>query len=428
MFSRSWSAACPPSVKSVSGTSPETFHIAPLNEGSSCFRTPTENHVWMQLIWKEESGPQLQLYNLLFGVGGIVAPFICEPFLSSRYVHVDSLQSVRYPSSIDVGNSFLANLCETDNIIDCSDRIIPSSNDLLALNITSDLYKAGTQDFNTTLPSSTAATVQSFEGARTPSRIHLAYAIFGGIFILNGLSFAFSYRLDKTDPKPDKNPAASADDLPKKSKYIIIVLLAIYMLLGVADEITLTAFLPTFVVRNENLRFTKSEAAFLSSAFWMSYTVSRLLATILSFKWSPGKIMVFFHAIYMAATIALLAFVNSSRIAVWIGSILVAFGLSPFFGNVTIWGVQYILLTHKYMSVLMVCVCVGAMAPSSLIGQVIDTQPMVMIWSHTGLATALSVCAGILLMYGKSRLLSEFEQKKRDKKNTEMIVANASSI
>lgn len=57
------------------------------------FRIPWMNHgfvagshVWLQIIWKEESGPQLQLYNLLFGVGGIIAPFICEPFLSSRFV------------------------------------------------------------------------------------------------------------------------------------------------------------------------------------------------------------------------------------------------------------------------------------------------------------------------------------------------------
>lgn len=252
------------------------------------------------------------------------------------------------------------------------------------------------------------------------SRIHIAYGILGSIFLFNFLSYLVSYKLDSTDLKPDESPETIKNRLPKRSEYIIVILLATYMLLGVADEITLTSFLPTFVVRNPHLKFTKSEAAYLSSAFWLSYTLSRLLSTILSFKLTPGKMIVFFHTILMTATVGMLAFMNTSKVFAWTGSILVSFGLSPYFGNVFIWGVQYILLGHTYMSILMVCICVGAMVPSALIGRVIDAQPMVMLWSHAGLATALTLCAVVLLVYGKTGRLREHEQKMLEKKNEEM--------
>ncbi|OQR77553.1 sodium-dependent glucose transporter 1A-like [Tropilaelaps mercedesae] len=356
-----------------------------------CLLTLAEigSHVWLQVIWKDKSGPQFQLFNLIFGVGGIITPFICEPFLSPK------IQSTRPTPDPADSNAFSS---------------------LISTATSGSILKIDT--FNRTLTTATIATItKATEVLRSESRIDIAYAIIGGVFIFNALSCLFAYSLDSTDPKPDENPGTRQNELPMKTKYIIVTLVAVYMLIGVSDEITLSAYLSTFVVRNEHLRFSKSAGAYLSSVFWISFTASRLLVTILSLKLTPAKLIAFFHAILMVSTVSMLTFVNMSPVAAWLGTVMVAFGLAPYFGNATIWGVQYMVLTHYHMSFIMVSVCLGAMIPGLLIGPLIDSWPMVLMWGHTILATTLTLCGGALLLYGRTSLLRKLEQRKVERRD-----------
>lgn len=50
----------------------------------SIISAPTGANVWLVRLWKEKSAPPLQIYQMFYGVGAAVAPFIIEPFLSSR--------------------------------------------------------------------------------------------------------------------------------------------------------------------------------------------------------------------------------------------------------------------------------------------------------------------------------------------------------
>lgn len=85
----------------------------------------------------------------------------------------------------------------------------------------------------------------------------------------------------------------------------------------------MAAYLPTFVVRYEHLRLSKS------------------------LYLSPAKLIALFSTIMVIASLGTLIFIDVSPIVIWLGTIMIAFGLSPYFGNVTIWGVQYIVLTHN---------------------------------------------------------------------------------
>lgn len=252
------------------------------------------------------------------------------------------------------------------------------------------------------------------EAIRPESRIHLAYSIIAAVFFLNLTSYLLSYRLDSADPKPQKDITATDKDQAKKPKYVIVALLAIYMLIGVSDEIIWTAYLPTFVVRHKTLRWSKSAGAFISSAFWLSYTASRLIATLLTLYLRPEKLILIFQSILMIASIGTLLYVDVSPVIIWLGTITISFGLSPYFGNATIWGVQYILLTHGCMSILMVCVCTGAVLPGLLVGPFIDNWPMIVLWSHMMFATGLTVCGVVLVLYGNTPQLRAIAQKKLD--------------
>ncbi|XP_022710098.1 sodium-dependent glucose transporter 1A-like isoform X2 [Varroa jacobsoni] len=347
------------------------LHIVSFILGSILSTADVGMHVWIQVIWRHKAGFQLQLYNLVFGLGGIVAPFICEPFLSS------SIQNINHSSGT--------------------------------------LHSAS----DTVLLDTTAATALNLEkGIRSASRIYFAYGIMGGILLAAAISIIVLYTFDRTDPKPGVDSPKSNEDLPQKSKYTIITLLSIYLFLGIIDEVTFSAYLPTFAVCQENLRLSKSSAAYLASAFWTSFTIGRLFATLLTLKFSPGKLIAVFHFILMIATLGMLFYIKESVLVVWLGTIMVSFGLGPFFGNATVWGIQYIVLTHNHMSVIFICVCAGMTIPGLLIGPFIDSYPMVLMWGHAVLATTLTGCAILLLIYGRTSLLQEFKRKKANKDKT----------
>lgn len=76
------------------------------------------------------------------------------------------------------------------------------------------------------------------------------------------------------------------------------------------------------------------------------------------------------------------------------------------------------------MSVLIVCVCMGAMIPAALIGPHIDRWPMAVMWGHTVGASLLAICGVVLLLYGNTSTLQEIAQKKGDREK----LANKSRV
>lgn len=167
----------------------------------------------------------------------------------------------------------------------------------------------------------------------------------------------------------------------------------------------------TFAVRYESLRFTKTNAAYLTSLFWAFYTLSRMVSTGLSLKFSPAKLIVLMHVIYVAAAVTLFLFIDYSPIVTWTCTAALAFGVSPYWANGTAWVVQYIQLTPRAMSVAVIIISSGVMTIPFIIGNRIEQYPTVFLYTNLSLAILLTVAGISLIIYGRTRTLRLHRQR-----------------
>ena len=168
----------------------------------------------------------------------------------------------------------------------------------------------------------------------------------------------------------------------------------------------------TFAISHPSLKFTKSNAAFLTSLFWTSYTVSRVVTTGLSLKCSPAQLIVGSHVMYLASAVFMILFLDTSpTLVAWLGTALLAFGLSPYWANGTAWSVQYVQLTPTSLGLVMVLISSGVILIPFFIGNQIAENPQFFLYSNTGLAVLLTAVAAALVLYGNTRKLKRHESQ-----------------
>ena len=170
----------------------------------------------------------------------------------------------------------------------------------------------------------------------------------------------------------------------------------------------------TFAISHPSLRFTKSNAAFLTSLFWTSYTLSRVVSTGLSLKFSPAQLIVGCHVIYMAGALLMMLFLDTSpSLITWLGTAILAFGLSPYWSNSTAWSVQYIQLTPASMALITMLYSSGLMLIPFFLGNQIAENPRFFLVSNTGLAVLLTAIAIALIVFGNTKRLRKHSSQNK---------------
>lgn len=210
-----------------------------------------------------------------------------------------------------------------------------------------------------------------------------------------------AYIKDPQDIQPNEQPvttATSAVPLPLKHKYGIICCAGLYQMFGIAVEWAFGQFLPTFVIKA--LNFSKTDSALLSSFFWIFYTSSLVLAAILLFKLSMFQIMVSSYTIYLAASLSMILFVQSHPVAIWPLCALLAFGLSPYYGNAFSWANQFIILDRVGTSILSIFMNVGTTIPPVSVSPFIASDPIMFLYYNFAMCIVLGIMVFCLRSYG----------------------------
>lgn len=218
-----------------------------------------------------------------------------------------------------------------------------------------------------------------------PSRVHLPFGYFGAAFVFAAFLMLLAYLVSRENFANEDDATSKRQKISKRIEYLIVSLMCVYVMLGVALEQTYASMCTIYAV--DNLGFSKSSAAYLAAVFWGSFTASRVVATILSIKVEPIKLIIINHIILMLSVITLTVF-PFVEIVLWSMTAAFAFTLSPFFGNVCGWALKYIFICHDYMSFIFISVCVGAMLPPITIGPFIQKYPMSFMYAILG-STAL---------------------------------------
>ena len=103
---------------------------------------------------------------------------------------------------------------------------------------------------------------------------------------------------------------------------------------------------------------------------------------------------------------------TAPALTTWVGTALIAFGLSPYWANGTAWSVQYVQLTPGALGNMLVLISSGVMLIPFFLGNQIDENPEFFLYSNSALAIILTALAAALIIYGNTSALTKHKKGK----------------
>lgn len=106
---------------------------------------------------------------------------------------------------------------------------------------------------------------------------------------------------------------------------LLILLISIFMFLHVGSELSFGGWIYSYALRL-NIA-DETAAAYLTSAYWGSLTIGRLIAVAIAIKMKP-KIMIIFDLIGCITAVSVLVLLPNSVTAAWVGTILLGLSIA----------------------------------------------------------------------------------------------------
>lgn len=167
-------------------------------------------------------------------------------------------------------------------------------------------------------------------------------------------------------PSPEAPPAREEGDATVRGNLFIVLLMAFLLTLYVGAEMSFGGWIFSYALALELA--TETTAAYLTSLFWGTFTVGRLLAIPLARRLRPRTVLLS-DLLLACAGLTLILVGGQAQIAVWTGTFLVGLGLASVFPTVLTLAERRMTITGRVTSAFFVGANVGAMTLPWLIGQ-----------------------------------------------------------
>jgi len=188
------------------------------------------------------------------------------------------------------------------------------------------------------------------------------------LLALVGLPLALWLARLPSPPNPQRQTLAG-EGRTEKVNYKLVLLLTLVLFLYVGAEVGFGGWIYTVVL---TLGLTdETQAAYLTAAFWGSFTVGRLLGIPLSTRFRPSRILASDLIGGVASLAIILLWPNSVR-AVLLGTVGLGLSLASVFPTVMSFGERRMTLTGQVTGWLFVGSGGGAMFLPWLLGQIFD--------------------------------------------------------
>ncbi|XP_077489322.1 sodium-dependent glucose transporter 1A-like [Amblyomma americanum] len=349
-------------------------HVMIFFMGLSLGAFGTGANVWIINMWPEDSSPALHIFHFAFAAGSLVAPLIAKPFLSTV-----------------------------------------TSGDALSLhhgaNVTNPLDPASNESYH----DASEPEVQFYEAGLATSRVYYAFGIVSAFYLFIAFLMTVLYCVDNADFRQSENKGAgersgSAKEKLKDVRFsrISLALLSVYECVYVALECTTSQMLTAFAVKS-GLHFSKVAASQVAAVYFSFFAVSRLVAAVVAMKVSSFYTLVFTHVILVVTGAVMVVWGSSVALVLWAGSAITGFGQGPIKAAVVAWTADYISISNKMMSVVVVTGSIGNLAPAVLVGQFIDENPDFFLY----------VCLGAVLFSVVIFIAMHLYMRKRCSKNSD---------
>jgi MFS transporter, FHS family, Na+ dependent glucose transporter 1 len=183
---------------------------------------------------------------------------------------------------------------------------------------------------------------------------------------------------------PAAHPAESEPGAvqPRHVPYNVVLAAALFLFFYVGAEIAFGGWVYTYAVE---LKLAPAvQAAYLTSGFWLSFTIGRLLSVPLATRFTPRQMIT--AALLGCLFFMGLVFVFADSVAVlWIAALGVGFCMAPVYPSGFTLAVQGLKLTARASGVILLGDSFGGMVLPWLVGQVLEAAgPRAMVYLVLG--------------------------------------------
>ena len=191
------------------------------------------------------------------------------------------------------------------------------------------------------------------------------------LLALFDISVGVAVLLRLSPPQPPQMAHSEAGATGTQRSYLapIVVAAMLFLFFYVSAEITFAGWLPTYAV---NLGLADAaRAAYLTSLFWLAFTLGRLISIPVAVRFSSAHVLVA-ALVGCAGFLCLLVVFPDSPQVMWLSAAGVGFSMAPMWPSGYNLAVQSIHLTARIGAVIMLGDSIGGMVLPGLMGLFIE--------------------------------------------------------
>jgi MFS transporter, FHS family, Na+ dependent glucose transporter 1 len=197
-------------------------------------------------------------------------------------------------------------------------------------------------------------------------------------------------RLRSPEPPPVE------DTITGRVDYRTVALIALFQFFSVGAEGAFFNWIFTYGIMAGQL--SKTMGAYLTSTFWIAFTLSRLVGVAVSTRWTPSRMVLTYLPLAMAG-LALILLLPPLGPALWIGTFMVGAGIGPLFASIFALTERVTRVTGQVTGIIFVGGSLGMMCLPWIIGQLIEPvgPQAIILCVLASLSLALATVAVILV-------------------------------
>jgi FHS family Na+ dependent glucose MFS transporter 1 len=212
-----------------------------------------------------------------------------------------------------------------------------------------------------------------------PGAYRWVYVGLGAFAVVAGLRMVTMAGSPQAAPPVEREPGAT---LPRPIPYSVVVAAALFLFFYVGAEIAFGGWVYTYAVE---LNLAPAvQAAYLTSAFWLTFTIGRLVSVPLAARFAP-RWMITAALLGCVFSMGLVFVFADSATALWVAALTVGFCMAPVYPSGFTLAVQGFKLPARASSIILLGDSCGGMVLPWLVGQVLEvTGPRAMVYLVLG--------------------------------------------
>lgn len=324
--------------------------------------------IFINDLWGRESQPFQQILQFTFGAGSFTSPLVAQPYLLKSHNGTDNMS---YYTAKDVK-------LKTPYMIIASTAILP-----VILSFITWWVHPYSPTHPTRLEDEQVVTSKS---KKNGSNKHKSIGEIESQPSTSSLS-------DDTENCEDVHLFSTPEERAvrfKRWQRVVTVLSLFFMHLYYGIEVAYGTYIASFV-QLCSLHLSESTGAYMSSAFWFTFTAFKLFAALyIEYIGSELNIAISL-VIMLLANVILLPFGEVYTIALWAGTVVVGIGTATVWASYFAYLEQFFVISKTVTVSLMVASLLGDFVLPIIIANFIQQTPRIFLWIYAGASITMAI-------------------------------------